>query len=111
MKRIIWVACATFALALGTASADTPWYKNVQHVSGTIVSVDPPAPAEAHSLLIKTADGELKFAISEAATVPAGLKAGDAVTLDYAVDTNGIRWTSKVTKDTGNAGASRKKPQ
>ena len=111
MKRIIWVAYAALALALGTASADTPWYKNVQHVSGTIVSVDPPAPAEAHSLVVKTANGEVKFAISEAATVPNGLKASDVVTLEYAVDTNGIRWTSKVTKDTGNAGASGKKPQ
>lgn len=111
MRQIIWVAFAAFALCLGTASADTPWYKNVQHVSGAIVSVDPPAPAEAHSLVIKTTEGDVKFAISEAASVPAGLKAGDSVTLEYAVDINGIRWASKVAKDTGNAGASRKKRQ
>lgn len=109
MTQSIWVACAAFALSVGTAFADVPWYKNVQHVSGTIVSVSPPAPAEAHSLVVKTADGEVKFAISEAATVPGGLKAGDAITLEYAVDTNGIRWTSKVTKDAGSA--SHNKPQ
>lgn len=68
MKQSTSVVALAYALLAGTASADVPWYKSVQHTSGTIVSVDPPAAAEAHSLVGKTADAEVKFAIGEAAT-------------------------------------------
>jgi hypothetical protein len=98
MDRIIRAAWVAFALASSTAWADTPWYKNVQHSSGTIVSVDPAPPKEAKSLVVKTASGEVKYVISEGATVPGGLVSGDSVTVDYAVDAGGIHWANTVKK-------------
>jgi hypothetical protein len=90
--------------------ADIPWYKNVQHASGVIVSVDPAPPKEAKSLIVKTADGDVKYVISEGALVPGGLKAGDAVTVDSAVDAGGIHWASTVKKGSGKGNPGKQAP-
>ena len=66
---------------------------------------------EPHSLLVKTSTGNVEFVLSEAATFPDGLKAGDAVTIDYAVDTTGIHWAKTVSRGAAGNRASSKKSQ
>jgi hypothetical protein len=101
MTQIARTAGVALVLVGLAASAETPWYKNVQHASGTVVSVDPAPPKEAKSLVVKTSSGEVKFVVSEGAVVPGGLNSGDAVTVDYAVDKGGIHWANTVKKQKG----------
>jgi len=101
MKQLIWAAGVALAVSTSTASAQVPWYKNVQHASGTIVSLDPAPPQEPKSLVVKTTSSEQKFVLSEAADFPSNLKPGDAVTVEYAVDSGGIHWANTVKKGGG----------
>lgn len=75
--------------AQDSKSAPEPHYG---HTTGTVVDVHPMPPKGATWFVIKTATGENKYWMSEAADVTPGIKPGDSVTFDYGYeDVNGER--------------------